>query len=194
MRLFPALLLSAALFAQVPGPESVLGHKPGDDFFLSDYDQSLAYFQKLASSTDKLKLVKAGQTTQGRDWYFAMISSPQNLRDFEKHRDAARRLALVKGLNEADAHALARTGKVIVHIDGGLHATEVAGAQHTIQLAYNLVNGNTPEIQNILDNVILLLWFSINPDGQNMVAHWYTQNLKTPYEVSNMPGLWQEYI
>ncbi len=194
MRLFPALLVSATLFAQVPAPESVLGHKPGDDFFLADYDQSLAYFQKLAASTDKLKLVKAGKTTEGRDWYFAIISSAQNLRDFEKYRDAARRLALVKGLSEADAHALAHTGKVIVHIDGGLHATEVAGAQHTIQLAYNLVNGNTPEIRNILDNVILLLWFSINPDGQNMVAHWYTQNLKTPYEVSNMPGLWQEYI
>src|SRR5580698_1302064 len=194
MRLFSALLFSAALYAQIPAPESVLGHKPGDDFFLADYDQSLAYFQKLATSTDKLKLVQAGKTTQGRDWYFAMISSPQNLRDFEKYRDTARRLALVKGLNEADAHALARTGKVIVHIDGGLHATEVAAAQHTIQLAYNLVNGDTPEIRNILDNVILLLWFSINPDGQNMVAHWYTQNLKTPYEVSTMPGLWQEYI
>ncbi len=49
-----------------------------------------------------------------------------------------------------------------------------AAAQHTIQLAYNLVSGNTPEIQNILDNVILILWFSINPDGQNMVAHWYS--------------------
>src|ERR1700677_3885954 len=148
MRLF-AFLLSATLFAQVPAPESVLGHRPGDDFFLADYDQSLAYFQKLAASTDKLKLVKAGKTTQGRDWYFAIISSPQNLRDFEKYRDSARRLALVKGLSEADAHALARTGKVIVHIDGGLHATEVAGAQHTIQLAYNLVNGATPEIHNI---------------------------------------------
>jgi hypothetical protein len=53
MRLFPVLLFSAALYAQIPAPESVLGHKPGDDFFLADYDQSLAYFQKLASSTDK---------------------------------------------------------------------------------------------------------------------------------------------
>ena len=71
MRLFPALLVSATLFAQVPAPESVLGHKPGDDFYLADYDESLAYFQKLAASTDKLKLVKAGKTTEGRDWYFA---------------------------------------------------------------------------------------------------------------------------
>src|ERR1700688_4754515 len=99
MRLFPALLLSAALVAQVPAPESVLGHKPGDDFFLASYDESLAYFQKLAASTDKLKLVKAGKPTQGRDWYFAIISSARNIQDFEKYRDTARRLALVKGVS-----------------------------------------------------------------------------------------------
>jgi hypothetical protein len=194
MRLFPILLLAAGLAAQVPAPQSVLGHNPGDDFYLASYDESLAYFQKLAASTDKLKLVKVGQTTEGRDWYMAIISSARNLRDFEKYRDIARRLALVRGLTDSDARALAHDGKVFVHIDGGLHATEVAGAQHTIQLAYNLVTGTTPEINSILDNVILFLWFSINPDGQNMVAHWYKQNLGTVYEVSNFPGLWQEYI
>ena len=114
----------------------MLGHKPGDDFYLASYDESLAYFQKLAASTDKLKLVKVGKTTQGRDWYIAIISSAKNLRDFEKYRDTAQRLALVRGLNDADAHALARTGKVIVHIDGGLHATEVArgAAYHSARL------------------------------------------------------------
>ncbi len=100
----------------------------------------------------------------------------------------------MKGLSDADARALARTGKVIVHIDGGLHATEVAGAQHTIQLAYNLVTKTDPETTAILDNVILVLWFSINPDGQNQVAKWYRSNLGTSYEVSPVPGLWQEYI
>jgi hypothetical protein len=196
MRFFPALLLSTAIFvsAQVPTPESVLGHKPGDDFYLATYDESLAYFQKLAASTDKLKLVRVGKTTRGLDWYVAYISSAKNLAELDKYKDTAKRLALVKGLSDTDAHALARTGKAIVHIDGGLHATEVAGAQHTIQLAYNLVTKTDAETTNILDNVILVLWFSINPDGQNQVATWYRSNLGTAYEVSPVPGLWQEYI
>jgi hypothetical protein len=194
MRLLAALLFSGSLLAQVPTPQSVLGHKPGDDFYLATYDESLAYFQKLAAATDKMKLVQVGKTSQGRDWYMAIISSPKNLQEFEKYKETARRLALVRGLSDAEAHALAHSGKAMVHIDGGLHATEVAAAQHTIQLAYNLVSGNTPEINSILDNVILYLWFSINPDGQNMVAKWYRDHLGTAYEVSNMPGLWQEYI
>ncbi len=194
MRLLPVLLFSTVLFAQVPTPESVLGHKPGDDFFLATYDESLGYFQKLAASTDKLKLVRVGKTTRGLDWYVAFISSAKNLAELDKYKDTAKRLALVKGLSDADAHALARTGKAIVHIDGGLHATEVAGAQHTIQLAYNLVTKTDAETNAILDNVILVLWFSINPDGQNQVATWYRSNLGTPFEVSPVPGLWQEYI
>src|SRR5580700_7806494 len=183
-----------AVLAQPPTPESVLGHKPGDDFYLASYDESLGYFRKLAQSTGKLKLVRVGKTTQGRDWYIAIISSARNLADLDKYKDTARRLALVKGLTDAQAHELAHNGKVIVHIDGGLHATEVAPAQHTIQLAYNLVTGSSAETIAILDNVILLLWFSINPDGQNMVVKWYRANLGTPYEVSNVPGLYQEYI
>src|SRR3984885_3618899 len=196
MRLLPAILLSTAVFvsAQVPTPESVRGHKPGDDFYLATYDESLAYFQKLAASTDKLKLARVGKTTRGLDWYIAYISSAKNLAELDKYKDTAKKLALVKGLSDADARALARTGKAIVHIDGGLHATEVAGAQHTIQLAYNLVTKTDAETTNILDNVILVLWFSINPDGQNQVANWYRSNLGTSFEVSPVPGLWQEYI
>jgi hypothetical protein len=184
----------AVSMAQAPTPESVLGHKPGDDFYLASYDDSLGYFQKLARTTDKLKLVQVGKTTEGRDWYIAIISSAKNLADLDKYKDTAKRLALVKGLTDEQAHTLAHNGKVIVHIDGGLHATEVAPAQMTIQLAYNLVTASDPDTTAILDNVILLLWFSINPDGQNMVARWYRSNLGTPYEVSGMPGLFQEYI
>ena len=44
-----AILALAAPFlsAQVPTPESVLGHKPGDDFYLANYNESKDYFHKL---------------------------------------------------------------------------------------------------------------------------------------------------
>src|ERR1700727_1622714 len=95
MRFFPALLVSTAIFvsAQIPTPESVLGHNPGDDFYLATYDESLAYFQKLAASTDKLKLVRVGKTTRGLDWYVAYISSAKNLAELDKYKDAAKKLA-----------------------------------------------------------------------------------------------------
>ena len=72
--------------------------------------------------------------------YFALISSPKNLEQVERYRQIAQRLAHPAGLTDAAARELAREGKPFVHIDGGLHSTEVAGAQHTLLLAYDLVS------------------------------------------------------
>src|SRR6266481_2335325 len=194
---FLALLLWAGpVSAQtVPTPESVLGHKPGDDFYLANYDESREYFRKLATSSNRIKLISVGKTTRGLDWEIALISSPANLARLDRYKDISRRLAIGRGLTDDDARALAREGKAIVHLDGGLHSTEVAGAQHTIQLAYKLVaTQGDPEIDAILDNVILMLWPTLNPDGQNEVVAWYRKNLGTPYEVSPLPDLYQEYV
>jgi zinc carboxypeptidase len=199
LRLMLASLLGApvALFAQrgVPTPESVLGFRPGADYKLATYDQSVDYFKKIAASSRFVKLVDAGKTTQGRTMYFALVSSPENLARVDRYRELAQRLAHPQGLSETEAHRLAREGKAFVHIDGGLHSTEVAGPQHTPQLLYDLVSRTTDaDVKAILDNVILMLWPTINPDGQQMVAEWYMKNVGTPYELSGLPRLYQEYV
>ncbi|UCG89429.1 MAG: hypothetical protein JSW71_15365 [Gemmatimonadota bacterium] len=179
----------------IPTPESVLGFPVGADFRLASYDESIDYFRQMDAASDRLQLIEIGRTSEGREWYVALISSAANLSDLERYRLIAQRLAHPTGLTDDEARQLARSGKAIVHIDGGLHASEVACAQHTIQLAYDLlVRANEPKIQAILDNVIFLLWPSINPDGQNMVVDWYRSNLGTPYEVAPMPWLYQKYI
>lgn len=62
----PALLLSLAAAAQIiPTPESVLGQKPGDDFYLANYDESRDYFRKLAAASDRIKLISVGKTARG---------------------------------------------------------------------------------------------------------------------------------
>ena len=196
VRAFLLVLLVAPLAAlSLPTPESVLGFRPGADYKLATYDQSVDYFKKLAATTRYIKIVEAGQTTQGRPMYFALVSSPDNLARIDRYREIARRLAHPQGLSEAEARRLAREGKAFVHIDGGLHATEVAGWSHTPQLLYDLVNrANEPDTKAILDNVVLMLWPTINPDGQQMVAQWYMQNVGTPYELSGLPKLYQEYV
>ncbi len=141
-----ALTLTPAS-AQPPTPESVLGHKPGDDFHLATYEDSLAYFRKLAAASNRIKLVNVGKSTQGRDWFIAFISDPENLKQLDHYKDMSRRLALARGISDEQAHALAHELKPIIHIDGGLHASEVANHQHTIQLGYDLVASEDPEYQ-----------------------------------------------
>ena len=194
--LLPVLAIAAAPESTaVPTPESVLGHRPGDDFYLATYDESIAYFQQLAAASDRVELRLVGKSSGGLDWYVALVSSPENLANIDAIRETAHRLAHPAGLTDDEARRLARDGKAIVHIDGGLHATEVAHAQHNMRLAYDLaVAQDDPETLAILDNVVLLLWPSINPDGQNMVVDWYRANLGTPYEVAPLPWLYQKYV
>ena len=180
--------------AQAPSPESVLGFAPGADFRLATYEQSIDYFHRLSAASDRITMVRTGRTSEGRDWWIALISSPENLREVERYRAIADQLAHPGELTDEAARALAVRGKAIVDINGGLHASEVAGAQHTIQLAYELVTSEDARVAAIRENVITVLWPSLNPDGQTMIADWYSSNVGTQYEVAPMPWLYQKYV
>ena len=155
----------------LPTPESAFGFSIGADGKLVDYEESIAYFRKLAAASNRIHLLSIGKTSFGRDWTVAIITSPENYARLDHYRAINMRLAHPAGLTDSAAHALARQGKVIVDISGGLHASEIAGSQHTPQLAYELLaRANEPAMKEIFDNVIFFLWPTINPDGQDIVV------------------------
>ena len=129
--------------------------------------------------------------------YFALISSPENLAKIDRYREICAAARASAGADRRRGAASWRAkGKAFVHIDGGLHATEVAGPQHTPQLAYDLVSKarRAGDARRCSTTSILMLWPTINPDGQQMVAEWYMKNVGTPYELSGLPQLYQEYV
>ncbi|MBV6520557.1 MAG: hypothetical protein MNPFHGCM_00673 [Gemmatimonadaceae bacterium] len=202
VRLVPSLALvvgasvaAEAQVAAIPTPESVLGFPVGTDLKLASYDESIRWFEQAARASTYMRLVNVGKTSTGHPWTLAIISSPANLAKLDRLKEISRQLAHPGNLTDQAARQLASEGKVFVDISGGLHASEVAGSQHTIQLAYNLLSkANEPGTKEILDDVVLFLWPSINPDGQNIVVDWYRENVGTPYEVSPLHELYQKYI
>src|SRR5205085_7289648 len=110
-----AVLLSVSLFAEAPrpvaritAPKDALGFNVGDDYSVANYSQLTAYWKKLASESNRMKLVDIGPTAEGRHQYMAIVSSPQNLAKLERYRDISRRLALAEGLTEEQARTLTR--------------------------------------------------------------------------------------
>ncbi|MGB9147988.1 MAG: hypothetical protein WCC14_19355, partial [Acidobacteriaceae bacterium] len=64
--LVPAVLFAAlAVHAQVPTPASVLGHTPGDDYYLANYEEEIHYFHVMAEHSDRMKMFTVGKTTEG---------------------------------------------------------------------------------------------------------------------------------
>jgi hypothetical protein len=185
-------LIVCRLAAAPPTPREHLGFTPGEDYKLADYGQITGYFEKLAQSSDRIRWMEFGRTSLGKPMYVAFISSAENLRKLEHYRDISRKLALGEASPE-EARKLAAEGRAIVWIDSGLHATEVAPAQHAPELAWRMVTDESEETRRIRENVILLQVPVINPDGLDMVAQWYRRNVGTPYELAPLPWLYQKY-
>ena len=116
----------------------------GDDYKLADYQDISSYFQKLSRASDRILLAEFGKTAMGKPMYIAYISAPENLKRLDHYRDISRRLALGEP-DEFTARRLAAEGKAIVWIDSGLHASEVAPAQHSPELAYRMLTEGTIE-------------------------------------------------
>lgn len=190
--LLAAVVWAFALRAAVPTPTEHLGYTPGDDYKLADYNDIISYFQKLEKASPRVKLSAFGKSSNGKTMYVAFLSSEENLQQLEKYREIARRLALGRATPE-EARRLAAEGKAIVWIDSGLHATEVAPVQHAPELAYRMVTGEDEETRRIRQNVILMQVPVINPDGLDIVAHWYRKNVGTPYELAPLTELYQKY-
>lgn len=184
----------AAAADDVPAPRTVFGFDIGDDYQLANYTQLQAYWTLLASKSDRIKLTSIGKTAEGRDQLMAIVSSPENLKDLARYQGIARRLAKAEGLTDAEAKALAAEGKAIVWIDGGLHATEVVGAQELTQTLYEMVSGDDPETQRFRRDAIIL-FTPANPDGMELVSNWYMRT-KDPAkrEFSSLPRLYQKYV
>jgi hypothetical protein len=193
------LLLVLALTAAaqtIPAPKDTLGFTPGDDRKLASWAQTVDYFQKLDKASDRMTFQEIGKTTMGAPFVYATISSPANLRLLKKYEQINAKLADPRTIksNDAAARALIKQGKTIVLITCGIHSTEVGGYLSSMLIAHRLASSNEPGIQKILENTIVLLVPSLNPDGVDIVKNWYDKTLGTPYEGTSPPELYHKYV
>ena len=175
-------------------PKEALGFEVGDDYQLATYTQLTDWWKKLATESDRLKLVEMGKTEEGRPQWMAIITSPENQKKLEHYKEISQRLAHAEGLTDEQAHALAHEGKAVVWIDGGIHATEVLGAHQLLEFVWEMVSRNDPETLRILNDDIILA-VHCNPDGMELVSSWYmrpSDPLKRTTQY--VPRLWQKYI
>ncbi len=194
--IFLFLLSAAQLTAQskITSPKEAFGYNVGDDYFLINYSQLVDYWKKLETESPRIKLEVIGKTAEGRPQYMATITSPKNFEKLSEYKEISKKLALAENLTDDEAKRLAKAGKSIVWIDGGLHATEVVGANQIVEMAYQMTSQNDEETLRFLDDIILLL-VPANPDGMDLVANWYMRESDPKKRTfNNIPRLYQKYV
>ncbi|HEV3056874.1 MAG TPA: M14 family metallopeptidase [Vicinamibacterales bacterium] len=174
-------------------PKEQFGWNVGDDYRLVNYTQYVEYVKKLGQQSDRMTVVEIGKTEEGRPELTAIITSPENHKKLAQYKEMNRKLALGE-VNDDQARQLAKDGKTVVWIDGGLHATEVLGAQQLIETIYRLDSKTDPETMRILNDDIILCTL-INPDGMELVSNWYMREADEQKRSTNaIPRLYEKYI
>jgi murein tripeptide amidase MpaA len=188
----------AAAQVNIPTPQEVLGFTPGEDRKLASWNQVIDYFDRLDRASDRVSFETLGQTSMNKPFVMATISSPGNLQRLKEFKQIQDQLADPRTLGplatrDRKAAQLIARGKSIVLITCGIHSTEVGSYLSSMLIAHRLASSTEPEIQKVLDNTIILLVPSLNPDGVDIVKNWYERTLGTPFEGTDPPELYHKY-
>ena len=179
--------------ATAPSPEAFFGYRMGAGDRLPTWDQTIAYLQAVAQASPRVRLDQIGTTTGGRPYLLAIISEPGTMGQLAEARSAQLRLADPDATTAAEAASLARRHKAVVVVAGGVHSTETGSPQALNELIWRLATDESDDTVHLLENLIVLVVPSQNPDGLQMVADWLALNAGTPYEEAPLPELYHPY-
>ncbi|HKG46676.1 MAG TPA: M14 family metallopeptidase [Pyrinomonadaceae bacterium] len=185
---------SLAQSTAIPSPKSILGFTPGDDRTIAGWSQITDYFERLDRASDRVLVQTLGQSTLKRPLIVAFISARENILALPKYKEIQQQLADPRKLTQnLERERLLANGKVVVTISCSIHSTEIVASQMSMQLAYELATAQDADTREILQNTIVMLIPSPNPDGIDIVANWYRKTLGTPHEGKEPPELYHHY-
>lgn len=157
--------------ASVPTPEQVIGQRVGDRH--ARPDQLVDYLRAVADASDRVSFHVHGMTYGGRPLVHALITSPANRTRLEEIRRANLQLSEAPGsVSDAEISRM----PTVVYMGYSVHGNEASGSDASLLTLYHLAAGEGPTVQSMLDNTVVILDPSLNPDGRGRFVEWVTAN------------------
>ncbi len=179
---------------EVPSPAGHFGFQPGSDGMLFDYEQMVAYLEKLDAASPRVKLQLIGRTPMAKPMYILFISSGKNIEDLDTLKAINRRLALEGSLPDGERDRLVEKGRVFFLSTLSMHSDEVGPSQAVPAIAHGLAVASDPETVEQLDRVVVMIVPNHNPDGMDMVVQNYRKYKGTKYEGCSLPAVYHKYV
>jgi murein tripeptide amidase MpaA len=194
---FLALLIvtaAAPAAAQaIVSPEEHFGFRMGTDGRLAEAAAIETYFDRVDQASDRVVTLDIGRTTEGHRTPAAIISSPGNIARLDEIRRTNQRFADPRTLAADEARSLAASHKAVIAIGGSIHSSEVGATQAANELLHWLATSSDPSVLTVLENVVVILIPSLNPDGHRLVVDWYERYKTTRFDGGPTPGLYHKY-
>ncbi|HWZ44782.1 MAG TPA: M14 family zinc carboxypeptidase [Candidatus Saccharimonadales bacterium] len=178
----------------IPAPDAYLHHIVGAPGVL-DYTKDInAYMRLLASKSPRVKVMSIGMSEEGREMLAVVVTDEANMAKLDRYREITARLADPRGLSAAEAQKLIAEGKPIYWADGSIHSPETGAPEMLMELAYRLAVEETPFIQKVRRDSIVMITPIVEVDGHDRQVDIYLHHKKHPNDAPYPLIWWGHYV
>ena len=153
---------------KIQSPEEFLGYEIG--FEHTRHDLIIAYLNYLSNASKKAEIIKYGESHEGRDLIMLTVSSTNNLSNLDKIKQEHLKYTIPKSNLEVNKNL-----PVIINLGYGVHGNEPSSAEAAILAAYTLVASENIKIKRLIENSVVFIDPTINPDGRDRHSQWANQ-------------------
>jgi hypothetical protein len=183
--------------ANVVSPLKFTGRIPGAPGEFVNTAEADAYCRALAASSPRVRAFTIGRSEEGREILMLAVADEAGIRDLDHLKAATAALADPRRTSPAAAEQLIASARPIYYFNAALHSDETGSTEAMLELAYRLAASETPMIQGIRSNLIVLINPVSNPDGRDKVVEWFYRYLKGKTERAKLPRqsppYWSKY-
>ncbi|MBT8070440.1 MAG: peptidase M14 [Gammaproteobacteria bacterium] len=163
-------------------PEAQLGWEPGD--WRIQHPALVQYMYTLAEQSDRVSIKVTGHTYEQKPLLQVIITSPENQANLESLRQAH-----LEGANSGSSDA-----PLVVWLGYSVHGDEASGSNAAPIVAWYLAASQSDYVEALLDDTIVIIDPSLNPDGLDRFASWANSNAsKNPVGDLNARIHWQDW-
>lgn len=180
---------------KVPTPAKVLGYPIGTPNKLTYTKDQYRYYRELEKSTPRVKVFAAPEKSElGREQLLIVVGDEATVANLAKYKDITAKLGDPRKINDEQAKQLIGEGKAIYWASGSIHSPETGSPEMLMEMAYRLAVEETPFIQAIRKNVIVMITPTLEVDGRDMMVDLY--NWRKANEGKRAPSLlyWGKYV
>jgi hypothetical protein len=180
---------------KVPSPDKVLGYIVGTPNKLTYSKDLYRYYRELAKASPRVRLFTAPERSEeGKEQILVAVGDEATLAQLDRYKAITAKLADPRNLSETEAQSLIGEGKVFYWASGSIHSPETGSPEMLMELAYRLAVEESPLIQAIRKNVIVLITPVLEVDGRDRMVDVYNYRKANP--TKNAPGLiyWGKYV
>ncbi|MDX2151658.1 MAG: M14 family zinc carboxypeptidase [Bryobacteraceae bacterium] len=178
----------------VPTPEKILGHIAGAPGKLTHTANVHRYLRELAKASPRVRVWVQGTSEEGRETILVAVSDEANLKRLDRLKDITARLADPRRINDAEADKLIAEGVPFYWASGAIHSPETGSPEMLMELAYRLAVSETPFIQSIRRNSVVLITPVLEVDGRDKQVDLYNFRKANPAQAPSGLLYWGRYV